>query len=128
MLQRHKSTQLSIQITKAERQVLHRRRVVRERTFIVGQSLRRKLASPAMLLGAGSIGFAAGQFTGHPASRPDNARHARAAGSNLFEKALKLIALVRVLSKAFPPTYMDPSAQSELPAQTPTPRYRSAAA
>lgn len=52
----------------------------------------------------------------------------RAARSKLFEKALKLIVLARILMKAFPSTGMDPSAHSGLPGQSPAPRYRSAAA
>ena len=128
MRQRHKNTLLSIQITQAERQVLHRRQLVGVRTSKFGQNLRRRLASPAVLLLAGSIGFATGHLPTQPASRPETTQRPRAARSKFFEQALKLIAFARILTKVFPSADMDPSAQSGLPGQAPAPKYRSAAA
>ena len=125
---RHKSTYLSIQITQAERQILHRKRLIGERASMLGQSARRQLTSPTMLLVAGSIGFAVGYLPVQTASTPESAEHPRASRSKLFERALKLITLARILSKAFPSAQIVPSAQSGVPVQTPTPRYRSAAA
>jgi len=94
---------------------------------MLGKSLRRQLTSPAMLLVAGGIGFAAENFPRQPASTADHTQRSRAARNKLVEKALKLIALARILVKTFPSVGLDPSAQSGLPGQTPAPPYRSAA-
>ena len=91
---------------------------------MLGQSVRRQLTSPTMLLVAGSVGFAAGYLPVHTAPTPDGTEHPRPARSKLFEKALKLITLARILSKAFPSAPIVASAQSGVPAPTPTPRYR----
>ena len=93
---------------------------------MLGKSLRRQLTSPAMLLVAGGIGFAAGNFPRQPAPMADSTQRPRPVRNKLVEKALKLIALARILVKAFPSVGLHPSAQSGLPGQS-APPYRSAA-
>jgi hypothetical protein len=95
---------------------------------MLGQYIRRQLTSPAMLLLAGGLGFVAGRFTQRQASTPSNTERPRASHNKLFGRALKLIALARILSRAFPSAAMDPSVQSRLSSQAPAPRFRSAAA
>jgi hypothetical protein len=108
----------------AERQVLDRRRVVGLRVSMLVQNLRRQLTSPATLFFAGGLGFAAGHITERQAFTQSNAEHPRASHNKLFGKALKLIALVRILSRTFPSAVMDPSVQSGSSSQAPTPRFR----
>jgi hypothetical protein len=81
-----------------------------------------------MLLLAGGLGFAAGNLTKRQAATPSKTKGPRASYKTLFARALKLIAFARMLSRTFPSADMGPSAQSGLPGQAPTPRYRSAAA
>jgi hypothetical protein len=77
------------------------------------------LTSPAMLLLAGGLGFAAGHFTKRQASRPSNTKRPRGSHNKLFGRALKLIAFARVLSRAIPLAAKDPSVQSGLSSQRP---------
>jgi hypothetical protein len=126
--QRHKPASLAVQVMLAEGQVLHRRRLVGVRASLLGQCIQSQLTSPAMLLLAGGLGFVAGHFTKRQASAPSNTKGPRASHNKLFGKALKLIALARILSRSFPSAVMDPSVQSGLPSQPPEPRFGSAAA
>lgn len=127
MRQRHKPASLTVQVTQAERQVLDRRGLVSIRATMLGQNLRRQLTSPVMLLLAGSLGFVAGYFTRRQSATPGNTDRPDASHNKFFGRALKLIALARILSKAFPPAAMDPAVQSRLSGQAPEPRFRSAA-
>ncbi len=105
--QRNKPASLSVQVMHAERQVLDRRRMVRVRVSVLGQTIRRQMSSPAMLLWAGGLGFAGGEFTRRQASRSDNAERPRGSQDKLFGKAMKLIALARTLSSVFAPADND---------------------
>ena len=128
MRQRHKPASLAVQVMQAERQVLHRRRLVRERASIFGEYMRRQLTSPAMLFLAGGLGFAAGHIVKRQASTPNNSERPRGAHNKLFGRVLKLVALVRILSRAFPSAATDPAAASGLSSQAPGPQVRSVAA
>ena len=101
MRQRNKPASLTVQVMHAERQVLDRRRLVVIRATMLGQNIRRQLTSPAVLLLAGVVGFAAGHFTRRQVSTPSNTERPRGSPNKLFETALKLIALTRTLSSAF---------------------------
>jgi hypothetical protein len=100
--QRYKPAALTVQVAQAEGRVLQRRRLVGVRASMLGQSIRRQLTSPAMLLWAGGLGFAAGHFTQREASTPSNIERPRGSYNELFARALKLIAFARTLSRAFP--------------------------
>ena len=100
--QRQKPASLSVQVMHAERQVLERRRIVKVRITLLGQTIRRQLTSPVMLLWAGGLGFAAGLFSTRHASRPGNTDRPRGPRNTFFGSAMKLIALVRTLSSVFP--------------------------
>jgi hypothetical protein len=117
--QRHAPASLTVQVMQAELQVLHCRRLVGVRASMLGQSIRSRLTSPAMLLLAGALGFAAGHFTKRQASRPSNTKRPRGSHNKLFGRALKLIAFARVLSRAIPLAAKDPSVQSGLSSQRP---------
>jgi hypothetical protein len=86
------------------------------------------LTSPAILLLAGGLGFVAGYFIKRQVSTPSKTDRPRASRSKLFGRALKLIAFVRLLTRAFPSAAKDPSVQAGLSSQTPAPRFPSAAA
>jgi len=79
------------------------------RASMLGQNIRKQLTSPAMLLLAGGLGFAAGHLTKRQASMPSSTERRRGSHNTLFGRALKLIALARILSRAFPSAAMDPS-------------------
>jgi hypothetical protein len=129
MRQRDKPACLTVQVMHAERQLLDRRRLVKVRATMLGQNLRRQLTSPAMLLVAGGLGFVVAYFfTKRQVSTPSNTEGPRGSHTKLFAWALKLIALGRTVSRAFPSAVMDPSVQSGLPSQAPAPRFSSAAA
>jgi hypothetical protein len=127
MRQRHKATSLIVQVMQAERQVTHRRRLLGVRASMLGQCIRRQLTSPAVLVLAGGLGFVAADCTKRQTSTPSNTERPRASHNQLFGRALKLIALARILSRAFPPAAMDPSIQSGGSSQALAPRFRSAA-
>lgn len=128
MQQRHKPAPLTVQVMHAERQVLHRRRLVGIRASELGQYIRRRLTSPAILLLAGGLGFVAGYFATRQVSTPIKTDRPRVSRNKLFVRVLNLIAFVRLLSKTFPSTAKYPSVQSGLSSQTPAPRFPSAAA
>lgn len=100
--QRDKPASLSIQVMHAERQVLDRRRLVIVRASALGVALRSQMSSPAMLLWAGGLGFAAAEFTRRQASLSGDAKRPRSSWNKLFGKAIKFIALVRTLSRFLP--------------------------
>jgi hypothetical protein len=100
--QRDKPASLSVQVTLAEQRLLARRQMVRSRISTLGQNLHSQISSPAALLWAGGLGFAAAEFTRRLSRAPANAERPRAPPSKLFDRALKLMALVRTLSSAFP--------------------------
>ena len=105
--QRDKPASLSVQVMHAERQVLDRRRLVIVRASALGRTLRRQMSSPAILLWAGGLGFAAAEFTRRKASLPGDHRGPRGSPNKLFGKAMKFIALVRTLSRFVPPADRD---------------------
>jgi hypothetical protein len=118
--QRHKGASLIVQIMHAGQQVLDRRRLISVRATMLGQNVRRSSTSPAMLLLAGGLGFAAGHFTKRQASTPSNTERPRGSHNKIFGRVLKLIALARTLSRASLSAVMDPSVQSGLlPGQPP---------
>ena len=117
--QRHEPASLTVQVMQAELQVVHRRQLVGVRASMLGQSIRSRLTSPAMLLLAGGLGFAAGHFTKRHASRPSNTKRPRGSHNKLLGRVLKLIACAHVLSRAFPSAATDPSVQSGLSSQRP---------
>jgi hypothetical protein len=124
--QRHKPASLTVQIRLAEQQVRDRRRLVGVRATVLGQNMRSKLTSPAVLLLAGGVGFVAGHFTKRKASKASNTKRPRGSHNKLFGRVLKLIILARALSGAFPSAVMDPRVQSRrLPSQAPALQFRS---
>lgn len=128
MRQRPKPASLAVQVMQAEWQVLHRRRLIGARASMLGQCIQTQLTSPTMLILACGLGFGAGHFSRCQASSPSNTEHPRGAHNKLFGRALKLIALARIVSRAFPSAAMDPPVQAGLPGQPPAPRFRPAAA
>jgi hypothetical protein len=106
--QRDKPAPLSVQVTQAERRVLYHRRMVVLRASRLGRNIRRQVTSPATLLWAGGLGFAAGHLTKRQASTPSETERRRGSHNKLFGRALKLIALARILSRAFPSAATDP--------------------
>ena len=101
---RHKPASLSVQVTGAEQRVLGHRRMVGVRLATLGDIIYRRMSSPAALLWAGGVGFAAGEFTRRKPSVPAKAEQTRRAPGKLFDRALKLIAFVQALSSSPPVT------------------------
>ena len=99
---RDKPASLSVRVTLAEHRVLARRQMVRTRLALLGQTLHSRMSSPAALLWAGGLGFAAAEFTRRPIRASGNAERPRAPPTRLIDRALKLIAFVRTLSSVFP--------------------------
>ncbi len=95
--QRDRPASLTIRVMHAERQVLHRRQLVGVRACMLGQRIREQLTSPAMLLVAGSVGFVAGYFTKRRASTPSSTEAPRGSANTLLGRALKLVAIARIL-------------------------------
>lgn len=110
--QRHKPASLTVQVMHAERQVLDRRRLVSDRASLLGQNIRRQLTSPAMLLMAGGVGFAAGFFTKRQAAAPRNTKRPPGSASTIYARALQLIVLARTVSRLFPSSTTAASAQA----------------
>lgn len=127
MPQERKPASLTVQVKQAELQVVQRRRLVAVRAFVLGRNIRRQWTAPAMLLLAGALGFAVGDFTKRRVSAPSSTKRSRRSRNKLFGRALKLIAFARMLSTAFPSAAKDPSAPSGLSAQAPAPQFPSAA-
>lgn len=126
--QRQTPAPLPVRVTQAELLVLQRRQLVGARASSLGQNLRRQLASPAMLLWAGGLGFVAADVVKRRASTPTNTEPRRASHNKVFARALKLIAFAHTLSRAFPSVAVDPYLDSELSNQTRAPQFRSPAA
>ena len=103
--QRDKPASLAVQVMHAERQVLDRRRLVGFRASQLGRAMRRRITSPAMLLWAGGLGFAAGQFGRRQSRMPKNTERPRSAYNKVFANAVNLVVFAHTLSKAFPKTY-----------------------
>ena len=107
---RDKPAPLSVRVTLAEQRVLNRRQRVRTRIALLGRTLRSQLSSPAALLWAGGLGFAAAEFTRRPIRPPANAERRpsakaerpRAPPVTLIDRVLKLMTFVRMLSSVFP--------------------------
>ena len=101
---RDKPAPLSVRVTLAEQRVLDRRQMVRTRIALLGRTLRSQLSSPAALLWAGGLGFAAAEFTRLPVRASGHAERPRAppAPVTLIDRVLKLIAFARTLSSVFP--------------------------
>ena len=101
---RDKPAPLSVRVTLAEQRVLARRQMVRTRIALLGQALRSQLSSPAALLWAGGLGFAAAEFTRRPIRASGKAERPRAppAPATLIDRVLKLMTFVRTLSSVFP--------------------------
>ena len=99
---RDKPASLSARVTLAEQRVLARRQMVRTRIAVLGQTFRSQMSSPAALLWAGGLGFAAAEFTRRPIRASGNAERPRPPPTKLIDRALKLIAFVRMLSSVFP--------------------------
>ncbi len=126
---RHKPAPLTVQVMHAERQVLNRQRLVSARAWLLGENIRKKLASPATLLVAGGVGFALGLIPKRKATiaDPTKRRTGSANATTMYARALKLIALARTLSGFFPSSTTDSSVQSVVPREAPEAQYRSAA-
>ena len=60
---REEPAPLGVRVTRAEIKVLTHRRQIAARVSTIGKKLRTQLASPAMLVAAGGLGFAAGIYT-----------------------------------------------------------------
>ena len=101
---RDKPAPLSVRVTLAEQRVLDRRQMVRTRIALLGRTLRSQLSSPAALLWAGGLGFAAAEFMRRPSRAPGNAEPPRAppAPVTLIDRVLELMTFVRTLSSVFP--------------------------
>ena len=99
---RDKPAPLSVRVTLAEQRVLARRQMVRTRIALLGRTLRNQLSSPAALLWAGGLGFAAAEFTRRPIRASGHAERPRAPPVTLIDRVLKLIAFARTISSAFP--------------------------
>ena len=99
---RDKPAPLSVRVTHAEQRVLARRQIVRTRIALLGQTLRSQLSSPAALLWAGGLGFAAAEFARRPIRVSGNAEPPRAPPVTLIDRVLKLVTFVRTLSSVFP--------------------------
>lgn len=98
--QRDRPASLTVLIMHAERQVLDRRQLVGARARMLGESIRRHLTSPAILLLAGGVGFIAGSFTKRQASAPSSTGAASTSANTLLGRALKLFAVGRILWNA----------------------------
>lgn len=107
---RDKPAPLSVRVTLAEQRVLARRQMVRTRIALLGRTLRSQLSSPAALLWAGGLGFAAGEFTRRPVRASGKAERPRAPVT-LVDRVLKLMTFVRTLSSVFPAADVHPEHQ-----------------
>jgi len=125
--QRNEPASLTVQVMQAELRVLQRRRLVAVRASMLGLCIRRQLTSPAMLLFAGGLGFAAGKFTRHQAPAPGNTERSRRSHNKLLGRTLKLVAFARMLSKAVSSAPMARSVPTGQSSQVPVPQFRSAA-
>ena len=111
---RDKPAPLSVRVTLAEQRVLARRQMVRTRIALLGRTLRSQLSSPATLLWAGGLGFAAGEFMRRPIRASDKVERPRApppAPVTLIDRVLKLMTFVRTLSSVFPAADAHPEDQ-----------------
>ncbi len=102
MRQRQQPASLAVLIIQAETEVMIHRRRVAAHVSTIGKELRTQLTSPAMLLVAGGLGFAAGIFTRPRAAKPDIETPPGASPSRPFAKLLSLLGVVRTLANILP--------------------------
>ena len=124
---RHAPASLAVQVTQAELQVLHGRQLLALRASMFSRNIRCRLTSPATLLLAAGVGFAAGLFTSRPTAAPDKNKHPRGANNKLFERVLKAIAFARTLSTTFSPAPQQPTVSTSFSDHGPEPQFTSAA-
>lgn len=96
---------LTVQITKAERQLQNRHRSVRVCGATLGRTLHERMTDPVLLLWAGGLGFFLGEFTQRQIPKLPRLDHSSDAGHPFFETALDLIKLatsIRNLWAALP--------------------------
>lgn len=119
MRQRDRPATLAVKALHAEAQVLSNRRRARVHAALLGQKLRTELTSPSALLLAAGLGFVTEGLTRRRSSVPDSTDPPAITGSGPFAKALKLVAFLASLMKAFPGVEMGPSAHRAYPVGVP---------
>lgn len=88
------SSSLTVQITKAERQLQNRQGLVRIRGAMLGRTLCQRMTEPALLLWAGGLGFLVGELTQCQIPKLPRLDDSPEAGHPFFKTALDLIKLV----------------------------------
>ena len=88
------SSSLTIQISKAERRLYNRKRLVQIRGAMLGRTLQQRMTDPILLVLAGSLGFFIGELSQRQITRPPSLDHSPDARHPFFETALDLIKLV----------------------------------
>ncbi len=131
VLSRPKQLPLTTRVYHAERRVLDRRRIIGVRLSALRLNLRKQLSSPKILLVAGCLGFAAGQFIGLKARATSSAASAvngvRASSyKQVLRRALKVIAVARGIWEIIPSSTKDTEVRSESTKQRPVSAVRSA--
>jgi hypothetical protein len=122
--QRRKPAPLTAQVTQAEQRLLDRHQMVDYRASRLRDNLRKQLSSPAMLLVAGAIGFAAGTLKKRQTSSPNNEG---ASHGKWLRVALKLMSLATALFRLRPSAGTDSSSGLGWPIQVPEARHPAAA-
>lgn len=93
------SSSLTIQISKAERRLHNRKRLVQIRGAMLGRTLRQRMTDPVLLLWAGSLGFLMGELTRCQMPKLPRLDDPPEAGHPFFKTALDLIKLVTSIRK-----------------------------